>query len=252
MAIGDYAFGYNLEAYKNGNVKIMHRFNFDNHTHILLTGGTGSGKSYALLYLLGSMIVNNPGIRIYFCDFKNISFKKFEGYPYYFSGDSVYEGVMQYYEEFTKARKSGKNDTRHLLIIDEYPALLNYLQTKDKTHAKEVMAAVSEILMLARGLFFGCLITTQRADSTWFMNGSRDNFQIICALGRLSKEQRLMLLNGEIIDDSYIFGKGEGILLADGQALKYVKFPKIDTEEFEKNIKHILMSNTGREEIELF
>ena len=229
MANGDYAFGYNLEAYKNGNVKIRYKFNLREHTHILLTGSTGTGKSTAVKYLLGSILANNPQIKIYFGDFKSIDFKFLEGYPYYFSGDFVYEGVMQYYEEFTKARKSGKNDTRHLLIIDEYPAFLNYLQTKDKTHAKEVMAAVSEILMVGRGIKFGSLITTQRADSTWFANGSRDNVQIICALGRLSKEQKQMLFSGEEINDTYIFGKGEGILLSDSRPITYVKFPVVNT-----------------------
>lgn len=252
-----YCFGYDLEIYRNEQIRVPYRLNFNDYTQLLLTGGTGTGKSYALLYLVGSIIANNPNISIYICDFKNSEdFLFLNGYQYYYAGDFVYNGIMNYYEEFTKARQSGESNIRHLLIVDEYPALINYLQTKDKIDkskkANEVMSAIAEILMLGRGIKFGCLITTQRADSSLFANGARDNFQVVCALGRLSKEQKQMLFSGEEIEDNYIFGKGEGILLADGKPLKYVKFPMIDIAEFKENIRKILMGNSDSEELLLF
>lgn len=63
-------------------------------------------------------------------------------------------------------------------------------QNKEK-RAADVMNAVSEILMLGRGLHYGIWIVTQRADAALFANGSRDNFMCILALGRLSKEQKI-------------------------------------------------------------
>lgn len=252
-----YGLGFDLEIWRNEKIKVPYRLNFNDYTQVLLTGGTGTGKSYALLYLLGSIVANNPNIQLYLCDFKNSQdFKFLEGYQYFYSGDSVYAGIMSYYEAFTKARQSGESNNRHLLIVDEYPALINYLQSKDKIDktkkANEVMSAIAEILMLGRGIKFGCLITTQRADSSLFANGARDNFQVICALGRLSKEQKQMLFSGEEIETNYIFGKGEGILLADGKPLKYVKFPMIDTNEFKENISQILLGNSDSEELSLF
>lgn len=252
-----FCFGYDLDVWKKEKIQIPFRLNFNDYTQLLLTGGTGTGKSYALLFLLGSIVANNPEIKVCFCDFKNSEdFKFLDGYKYYYSGDSVYAGIMSYYEAFTKARQSGESNNRHLLLVDEYPALINYLQSKDKVDktkkANEVMSAIAEILMLGRGIKFGCLITTQRADSSLFANGARDNFQVICALGRLSREQKQMLFSGEEIEANYIFGKGEGILLADGKPLKYVKFPMIDTNEFKTNISQILMGNSDSEELLLF
>lgn len=252
-----FSFGYDLNIWRNEKIKVPYRLNFNDYTQLLLTGGTGTGKSYALLYLLGSIVVNNPEIKIYLCDFKNSNdFKFLNRYQYYYAGDSVFDGIMEFYKEFTEARQSGECNNRHLLVVDEYPSLINYLQTRDKADktkkANEVMSAISEILMLGRGIKFGCLITTQRADSSLFSNGARDNFQVICALGRLSKEQKQMLFSGEEIENEYIFGKGEGILLADGKPLKYVKFPMIDVSEFKTNISQILMGNSDSEELLLF
>lgn len=252
-----FLFGYDLDMWKKEQMRFPFRLNFNDYTQLLLTGGTGTGKSYALLYLLGSIVANNPEIKICFCDFKNSKdFKFLNEYQYFYSGDSVFDGIMDFYKEFTEARQSGESNNRHLLVVDEYPALINYLQTRDKADktkkANEVMSAIAEILMLGRGIKFGCLITTQRADSSLFANGARDNFQVICALGRLSKEQKQMLFSGEEIEANYIFGKGEGILLADGKPLKYVKFPMIDTDEFKENISQILLGNSDSEELSLF
>lgn len=252
-----FTLGFDFEIYRNEQIRVPYRLNFNDYTQLLLTGGTGTGKSYALLYLLGSIVANNPNISIYICDFKNSEdFRFLNGYQYYYSGDSVFDGIADFYKEFTEARQSGESNVRHLLIVDEYPALINYLQTKDKIDktkkANEVMSAIAEILMLGRGIKFGCLITTQRADSSLFSNGARDNFQVVCALGRLSKEQKQMLFSGEEIEANYIFGKGEGILLADGKPLKYVKFPMIDTDEFKENINRIIMGNSDLKELQLF
>lgn len=252
-----FTLGFDFEIYRNEQIRVPYRLNFNDYTQLLLTGGTGTGKSYALLYLLGSIVANNPNISIYICDFKNSEdFRFLNDYQYFFSGDSVYDGIMDFYKEFTEARQSGECNVRHLLIVDEYPAFINYLQTKDKADktkkANEVMSAIAEILMLGRGIKFGCLITTQRADSSLFSNGARDNFQVVCALGRLSKEQKQMLFSGEEIEANYIYGKGEGILLADGKPLKYVKFPMIDINEFREHILQILLGNSDNEELQLF
>ena len=41
------------------------------YCHALITGASGSGKSYALLYLLGNVLQEEQETTIYFCDFKN-------------------------------------------------------------------------------------------------------------------------------------------------------------------------------------
>ena len=161
---------------------------------------------------------------------------------------------MSYYDDFVITRQSGNVNGYHLLILDEYPAFISYLATKDKLEktkrAVEIQLAISEILMLGRGIGFGCWITTQRADASLFANGSRDNFMIVCALGRLSKEQRLMVFSGEDIPTDTIYQKGEGLLLADGKELMEVKFPMIiDLGDWNTHIRQTLLSSDENTEV---
>ena len=103
-------------------------------------------------------------------------------------------------------------------------------------YANDILGAVSEVLMLGRGIEYGIWIVTQRADSSLFSNGTRDNFMLIVALGRLSKEQKAMLFSGENIPDS-INKQGEGLLLSYGSPLCSVKYPRIiNTEDWKKHI----------------
>ena len=171
-----------------------------------------------------------------------------QGYKHYYAGDSAYDGIMNYYVDFTKERQEGMNHKQHLLVVDEYPSLINFLQTHDRIDktkkANDVMAAVAEILMLGRGIGFGIWIVTQVASATLFANGARDNFQVVCALGRLSKEQKQMLFSGEDIPTDTLYGPGEGLLLADGKELMEVKFPMItDLDGWKEHIMQVLISS---------
>lgn len=221
-------------------------FDISSHCHALITGSSGSGKSYALLYLTGNLLKANPDTLVYFLDFKNSTdFEFLSGYKYYYSGNDCYQGILDYYTRFRDARQKGRNTRRYLLIFDEYPAFINYLTVKDKIekskNCNNALSAISEILMLGRGINFGIWIVTQRADSSLFSNGARDNFMIILGLGRMSKEQKGMIFAGEDIPDK-IYHPGEGILLADGYPLQEVTFPKIcNIVNWKKHIKELLL-----------
>lgn len=220
------------------------------HCHALITGASGSGKSYALLNLVGNLLQSNPQTNITFCDFKNSEdFEFLKDYPSYYSGNDCYQGIMNYYNSFCNARIQGKNRIRHLLIVDEYPALINYLQTVDKSSktkkAGDILGAVSEILMLGRGMQYGIWLITQRPDASLFSNGARENFMIVLGLGRMSKEQKAMIFTGEDIPDK-VYRQGEGCLLADGHPLYEVAFPKIqNVVDWKKHIKEILLRNVN-------
>lgn len=240
-------YGYLLRQWAEEGLAISIRIDLSTHPHMLLTGSSGSGKSYALIYLLG-MLAKDGTIKIRFCDFKNSEdFKFLSAYGRYYYGDCVYDGIMTFYKDFCTARKEGILGRHHLLIVDEYPALISYLTMRDKLEktkrVAEVQSAIAEILMLGRGIGFGVWITTQRADATLFAHGSRDNFMVICGLGRLSKEQRQMLFSSEEIPTDTIYDKGEGLLLADGKELVEVKFPLIaDIDEWKAHIRQSLIS----------
>lgn len=218
------------------------------HCHALITGSSGSGKSYALMYLLGCLLQDSPETDVYFCDFKNSEdFAFLKGYPHYYSGNDCYEGVMAYYESFCNARIAEKKVKRHTLIFDEYPAFVNYISAKDKQDktkkAGDILGAIAEMLMLGRGIGYGVWIVTQRADAILFANGARDNFMIVLGLGRMSKEQKGMIFAGEELPDK-IYHQGEGCLLADGHPLYEVAYPRIrNIVDWKKHIKEILMKH---------
>ena len=243
-------YGYNMGIFTETGLKIPIQLDLSDHCNLLLTGCSGSGKSYALLYLLGSVLKSNEDIEIFFCDFKNsYDFSFLEDYPHYYSGDNCYDGITEYYRVFCSARQQREFTKKHLLICDEYPSLVNYLQGKDKAnktkYASEVLSAISELLCLGRGIQFYTWIVTQRADNSLFANGARDNFMVVIGLGRLSKEQKGMLFSGEELPER-IYKKGEGILLADGYPLREVKFPFIrNIDDWKKHIHAILQPHSG-------
>lgn len=219
------------------------------YSNFLLTGGSGSGKSWTLLYLLGCLLQDTPDIEVYLCDFKKSEeFMFLRKYKNYYSGNECYDGILNYYNSFCEVRESGKARRRCILICDEYPALINYLTMRDKIDktkkANEVLGAVSELLMLGRGKGYSTWIVTQRAEASLFINGARDNFMITVGLGRMSKEQKGMIFPGEDIPNK-IFRTGEGCILADGYPLQLVAYPRIkNMVDWKKHILNILMSNS--------
>lgn len=224
----------------------------DSHCHTLLTGSSGSGKSVALLFLLGKRLQADPDTCVYVCDFKNSSDFRFlakSNYPYYFAGDDCYRGITKFYERFNAARQSGETGRRFLLVFDEYPAFISRLQMQDKQEktkkAGEVLNMVSEILMLGRGIGYGVWIVTQRADASLFSGGSRDNFMVLLALGRLSREQKGMLFSGEELPDR-VYQPGEGVILLDGREVEEVKIPWItDVPGWKRQIVCTLREHFG-------
>jgi hypothetical protein len=239
--------GYDLEIFQRTQYKVPIRHDIATHCHLLLTGASGTGKSYALLFLLGMLLKEHPQTVIFFCDFKNSSdFSFLQNYAHYYSGKNCYDGIMKFYDSFSEAREKGLS-SNYLLICDEYPALINYLQMQDKVNktkfATDILSAVSEILMTGRGIGYASWLITQRADNTLFLNGSRDNFMVIIGLGRLSKEQKGMLFSGEEVPDT-IYTCGEGIILSDGSALREVKYPKLlNLNQWKAKILSIIAKN---------
>lgn len=240
-------FGYELVPFSEYGLSIPIRLGIGSYPHLLLTGASGSGKSMTLLFLIGKLLQCYPDIEIYMCDYKtSADFSFLEGYPHYYTGADCYTGVMEYYDKFSEIRadREKQNRKRYVLIFDEYPAFINFLSMRDKSDktklANDVLGAVAEILMLGRGISCGVWLVTQRADSTLFSNGARDNFMITIGLGRISKEQKGMIFPGQEIPDR-IFSAGEGMLLADGMEIKAVKYPIIeDTSDWKRHITYIL------------
>lgn len=247
--------GYGLDEWCRYGIRHPVKLPMDSHCHALITGPSGSGKTQAVIWLIGRLLQQylgiNSGITLTICDFKNSDeFRFLNPYEKYYTGDTCYQGIMEYYGEFTRARQRGSSSGRHLLICDEYQAMVSYFQAKDKMNktkmAADILSAVAEILCLGRSLKFSIWTITQRASSELYLQGSRDNCQIVLAFGRQSKEQKGMLFSGETLPEKQAFAPGEGLLLADGHAVKAVKFPLIeDMSNWKMHILDVLCRPPG-------
>ena len=245
MTIGNY-----YSIWYDSNLVVPININIRSHCHLLLSGSSGSGKSISALYMLGKLLQENPNVVIYFVDFKcSEDFIFLKDYAHYYNGENCYQGIMDYYDAFTKSRENGETLPRHLLIIDEYQAYITYLSGLDKNnktkYSNDILNAVSSILMLGRGIGngFGIWVLVQRTDSNLFQ-AARDNFMITIVLGHLSKEQKQMAFSGEEVPAGRIYKVGEGLAYIDGIGLVEIKYPRIrDIVSWKKHILTILLSN---------
>lgn len=197
--------------------------------HVTIVGGSGSGKSTAILYWLYKMKKYN--VRLYIVDFKKSG--EFRGITDDFAEfEESYGMIKKFYEDFLNTPESGDGCNK-ILLIDEIAGLLtHYSMTKEgKTKADEIRNIMSSILMLGRSRKCFLWLSMQRYTASIFpsASGSADNFHICVGLGKLSVDGRKGLFAGEHFEgeEELRFGQGRGIVLIDGQPLRALAIPKV-------------------------
>lgn len=209
--------------------------------HWIIVGGSGSGKSCLVLYVLNAVLTHS--IALYIADFKGSGdyiglSKKTADF-----GNSV-ALIDEFYDRFQEI-KQNQTGEHILLIIDEYAGMLVWLEGIDKKKAADIKNKIAEILMLGRELPGGgsawVWIVCQRADAAYFSHGARDNFMISICLGKVSKETKGMLFPGEDFPEDYEPKTGCGVILEDGKPLRTFEVPY-----FEKSrLKTLLRKKSG-------
>lgn len=202
-------------------------------------GGTGSGKSMTVLYLLYNTLKyakeEKRKIELYICDFKKSGdFKDITNNFAEF--DKIIELIEQYYEEFE--RTSENSPIIKILLIDEYAGYMIWLTQNDKKKAEKIKSIISTILMLGRSRHCYVWCVQQRISASLFPTGigAIDNFQICLGMGRLSVESRKSLFAGEHLEDTeyeerYRPKTGQGLVLIDGQDIQPIQIPYINDKE---------------------
>lgn len=201
--------------------------------HLVVVGGTGSGKSTALLYWLYK--IRNLRVNLWVADFKKSG--EFSGITQNFAEfEATYDLIRSFYEMFLSLPEGGDGRT-HVLLVDEAAGMLShYGMTKTgKAQADEIRMILSTLLMLGRSRRAYVWLSMQRYSASIFpsASGAGDNFQISVGLGNLSVEGRKGLFAGEHFDceDELQFGQGKGICLIDGQPLKALIIPQVSKKK---------------------
>lgn len=192
--------------------------------HLLIIGATGSGKTYAAKLLLGRIAAHIPEAKAILCDYKADDFRFLSGSPCYYEFDGCTEGLNAFYAAF-QARQRGDNPSRslRLLMFDEWASYVSMLDKKDAEEAKRKLAT---LLMLGRSFNFHVLVSQQRADAAYFST-ARDNFNIVVALGNLSRESRDMFFSGFKDELGPVRQVGEGYMLTNGAELRHIQVPRV-------------------------
>ncbi len=211
--------------------------------HWLIVGGSGSGKSVLLLYALYGL--SDSAIKIFIGDFKGSG--DFIGLTSnYAEFDACVDLIEEFYTYYQDI-KQNKTGEKILLVFDEYAGFLIWLEGQDKKKATEIKNKIAEILMQGRSLPGGgsawLWCVCQRADSTYFSHGARDNYMVSIGMGRLSKESKSMLFPGEEIPEDYFPATGKGLILENGQELRIFQVPQID----KTRLKKLLLKKRNRE-----
>ena len=203
--------------------------------HLIVVGGSGSGKSTALLYWLVKIKKADISIELYIMDFK--ASHEFEGITdNYAEFEACYEKIVEFYNMFSTLEEGGDGSIK-ILLIDEIAGLLTHLgmTKKGKEKADEIRMIMSSILMLGRSRKCYLWLAMQRYTATIFpaSSGAVDNFSIYVGLGRLSVDSRRSLFAGEHIEaeDNLLFGQGRGIVLVDGQPLQTLIIPQVSKDK---------------------
>lgn len=224
----NFVLGYDYNLYLNHQIQIKIRAPIG---HTIVVGGSGSGKSTAVLYWLTKLKKANSNIELHIMDFK--ASHEFAGITdNYAEYENIYDKLVGFYNMFCTLEEGGDGSVK-ILIIDEIAGMLSHLSmTKEgKEKADKVRQIMSSILMMGRSRNCYLWLIMQRYTATIFpaSSGAVDNFFVYVGLGRLSVDSRKSLFACEHIEgeEHITFGMGKGLVLIDGQDIQTLIIPNV-------------------------
>lgn len=220
--------------------------------HILVSGGTGSGKSVLISVLILEFLKRQS--TVYIADPKNSdlgSLSHYFGNKYVATTPNniarivriVVEEMQERYQVMRDNFQYGSNFTDHgfkpvWLIFDEMGAFqASATDKKSKEVITEVMDGIKQIILLGRQAGVFILISAQQMRAETLNTELRDNLMLRIALGFHSQEGYRMTLSSDTPDKiKPIEEKGAGYLYMQGsgkEKAQYWESPYLDTTQFD-------------------
>ncbi|MBK0036044.1 MULTISPECIES: hypothetical protein [unclassified Enterococcus] len=192
-----------------GQVPLMKEYNWNyiKFPHALISGVTGGGKSFFMMYLLKVFVA--LGFKCEICDFKMADMSYFQTIPSFnghvFDTKNGIDMCIRKFREDMEERKvelkelSGGQSgldyrdfkmTPRVLFFDEYVAYLSSLDFKEQN---KIMENLKQIILLGRQLGFYLVMGMQRPDAKFLPDGMRDQFGLRVTLGKMQPQGYAMV-----------------------------------------------------------
>lgn len=221
--------------------------------HILVSGGTGSGKSVFITFLILELLKRQS--TVYIADPKNSdlgSLSHYFGEKYVATTPNniarivrlVVEEMQERYQYMRDNFLYGSNFADHgfkpvWLLVDELGAFQASAGTdkKSKETIVEVMDGIKQIILLGRQAGIFILVSAQQMRAETLNTDLRDNLGLRIALGANSNEGYRMVFGSATPDKlKPIEEKGAGYLYMQGsgkETAQYWESPYLDTAQFD-------------------
>lgn len=218
---------------------------------LLLVGITGSGKSYALMGLIGQLLNWPVPPVMYYADPKGSDIAVLGGSLAPERTADDIDGIIDLLRQFYAAMMERKAEMRdklngklgsdftdfrlpaYIFLFDEFAAFQASI-SRDKKRRDEVEELMRNIILMGRQLGFFVWIAMQKSDSSDIPTAIRDNLPWKICLGN-APSTTLMTIFGHAADlPSRHWGKGQGLVYCDGitAAPRPVSFPTLAFDIF--------------------
>ncbi|CUB18333.1 DNA translocase FtsK [Bacillus safensis] len=190
-----------------GSMKLMKHIDwaFDKLPHMLISGGTGGGKTYFILTLVKSLVASGADVRI--LDPKNADLADLEEVlegKVFSRKNGIMMTLRKSVEDMMRRMDEMKNHPNYrtgenyaflgykpvFIVFDEFVAFVDMLDFKER---ETVIQDIKQIVMLGRQAGFFLVAGAQRPDAKYFADGIRDQFNFRVSLGKMSETGYAML-----------------------------------------------------------
>lgn len=214
----------------DNSLKLMDNvvWHFRKTPHALIVGGTGSGKSYFMFYLIKEIMRKGYGLKIVdpkISDLTKLSYVSVNNLVVYEKEDVInllddvtVEMDSRYKKMLETSDNFGEDYVAYgmqpfFLVFDE---LLAFIATCDNKEKKEVMSKLTNIIVKGRQAGVFVVLATQRPDVDVIEGKIRDQLALKVALGKMSGEGYKMIFGKSSVAFRSVDIKGSGYFMIEG------------------------------------